>query len=100
MNAAENKGKITNERKFIVSVKLNCGQGQSAAQEYNFLSKRKAQNFIRRLRSAWEQVYPDAVILLYELTQATETDENGEILWQNTTRQVLPPVAGAGAYNT
>ena len=71
MNAAENKVAVTH--KWIVSVGLPCGSDVLATSEHEFETKRKAQAYIRRLRAAWEVVYPDAKILLYEFSQVTET---------------------------
>lgn len=95
MNAAENKVAVTH--KWIVSVGLPCGSDVLATSEHEFETKRKAQVYIRRLRAAWEVVYPDAKILLYEFSQVTETAEDGTILWETATT-AAEPCRGCSAY--
>lgn len=95
MNAAENKVAVTH--KWIVSVGLPCSSDVLATSEHEFETKRKAQAYIRRLRAAWEVVYPDAKILLYEFSQVTETAEDGTILWETATT-AAEPCQGCSAY--
>lgn len=101
-NSAAQAVEITDRRasvvhKWIVFASVACGVEQ-AQHEYEFESKRKAQAFIRRLRSAWEVVYPDAVIILYEYSKTTETADEGWIAWETETKRAVP-VNGGSVYH-
>ena len=80
--------------KWIVFASIACGVEQ-AQHEYEFETKRKAQAFIRRLRSAWEVVYPDAVVVLYDYQKITETNEDGLTMWQTETKRAIPTSSGS-----
>ena len=98
-NKSSEQAVITDRRasvvhKWIVYASVACGVEQ-AQHEYEFESKRKAQAFIRRFRAAWEVVYPDAVVVLYDYQKITETNEDGLTMWQTETKRAIPTSGGS-----
>ena len=83
--------------KWIVYASITCDTEQ-AQHEYEFETKRKAQAFIRRLRAAWDVVYPDAVVILYDYQKITEANEDGLTMWQTETKRAVP-VRGGSIYH-